>query len=100
MDAQLQTRSVVRCQRTIQSATGCTRTDWQTPHECESACQWRRTVARATSAGVPVVWRCCTHTRCGRFRSDACHGEIPARRHEDESADEELPAVQPRREQL
>ena len=70
------------------------------PHERQPAHQRRPAAARPAAAGLPRLRRRGARARRRHRRVDPRHGQVPARRDEAEPGGAELPAVQPRREQL
>ena len=70
------------------------------PHERQSARQRRPAAARSEDARLPRLCGRRAQPRRDDRRVDARDGQVSARRHEDESGQQELPPVQPRREQL
>ncbi len=70
------------------------------PNERQSARQWRTVVARSQDARLPRLCGRRAQPGCGHGRVGARDGQVSPRRHEAQHGEQELPPVQPGREQL
>ena len=100
VDEELSAGGAVRRRRPAEARTGRAGPEGPPPDERQSARQRRPADARPEDAGLPRLRGRSTQPRRHHGRVGAADGQVPARRHEAQPGQQELPPVQPRREQL